>query len=290
MRAHWMATALVVATLAPGVALADCIHSAFEQDLDQLMAEAETEYPKLGDGRFEALTDQLLEELACLDEAASPQFASRVHRVLGLRARVVDGDDDTARAAFASSRRLDESYSWPEDVIGPRDPERAMYLAVPPEMVVFTEVARPRDGHVLFDGTETLQRPSNVPTYFQRFDAERRVVESRWLHPSDPTPAYPFVRETVAVQVDDKPPVLRVVGTGVSAALIGAGASLLAIGAWDKNNICVTVGADECVLSAKERVVTGGILLGVGVGGFAGSQFLFSAGPDGTGFRWAGRW
>ncbi len=278
MRAHGLVMALWIA--APAVASADCIHSAFEQELDQLLDEAEAEYPHGGEGRFMAVSQQLLTELACMDELVSSQFSARVHRVLGLRARVAEGSDDIARMSFAASRRIDPTYTWPADVIGPEEPERILYLSVPPGMVVFEEAPRPREGTVFFDGEETLSRPSNVPTLYQRFDGQMRIIETAWLSPGQSLPGYAMKREVVEPEQErGGASPLRTVGTVLSSSLVGAGTAMVFIGSWDKGRVCLGLDSEGCQLAARERVLLGSALVGVGVGGLAGSQLLVGAAP-----------
>ncbi len=267
----------------------DCIHSAFEDEVNDMLADAEGQYRDRADGEFGRTTDGILEELRCLDEPVSTPFSARMHRVLGLRARA-DQAEELSLAAFAAARLLDPEYTFPSDVLGERDPERVAYDGAPASMVVTVTVPQPKDGVVWFDGKQTRERPANAPTYYQRFDIEDRIVESAWLGPSDAVPPYPAVPDHVPEEVESQKKTAKIIGTALSAGLLGGGAGMVAIGTWDPGNICIAVTQKECDLAAKERVLFGGVMAGIGVGGLVGSQFLFAASPGRATLRLTGRW
>lgn len=58
-----------------------------------------------------------------------------------------------------------------------------------------------------------------------------------------------------------------VIVMGVGAAAFGAGVALLSTAVWDKSNQCL--GDTSCERQSQERILIGGVLMGVGVGGIA---------------------
>ena len=248
---------------------AACVHTAYLSEIEDLADKAEQEYPAMDAGSFVEVSGKLLQSVECLEEPMRPETAARVHRIVALRARVAEGNIDAARMAFAASRKLDDRYTFPKDMIGPRDPENIDYTAIPTSMRVTEEVRRPIEGNIRFDGQPGRERPVNWPTIYQRFEAGGSLAESKYLWPGDKLPGYQAVPEgTLDVEevIFDK--VLPAATAGLSAAALGMGIALISTGTWDKNRICLP-DEDQCILQAKERLTTGYIIGAAGLGGFA---------------------
>jgi len=285
--ATWFRAVLValMVGLAVDSAAKECIHSAFLDDISALITESETEYPKFEAGAFPEVSFRVVDEIVCLEGLADPLFVARAHRVLALRARVVDRDDVRARQGFAAARRLDPNYVMPTQMVAIRDPERAEYLAIPVEMITTTTVHQPTEASVWFDGEQTRERPSNVPTLMQLTNQAGQVVESHYLWPSDPTPAYLKVSTAVSVSQAREGKPAKVAFVATSAGIAGAGAALLLGGSLDKGSVCASLNSDECVGAANRRVLAGAVLSGVGLVGVTTGAVLLDVGPARVGAR-----
>lgn len=267
-----------------------CYHSIYTDELGEMLDKAEAEYPKWEAGQFVDLSLQVQKAIPCLDEKISPDLAARVHRVMGLRARIVDTDIDKARMAFAASRTLDPKYQFPTDFIAAGDPEHGDFSAIPLALDITTHAPRPQEGSLRFDGKQSLDRPVTFATIFQRLDGKGKIVESKYLWPGETLPAY-FTPETgETVVADDPHKVLRYTLGGVSAGLLGAGITLIGNGAWDQGHTCTGDSHSACVLQSRDRVVAGSGLTVLGLAGFAGAGVLLSDSGNPVGFSYAGKW
>ncbi|MBT3219912.1 MAG: hypothetical protein HN348_12555 [Proteobacteria bacterium] len=262
---------VVLATLfLPKTVLAVCTSNAFESEIQDLIAEAEAEYPKMDAGDFEPASRELLKTLECLEDVLQPQTAAAIHRIMGLRAKVVDDDTGKARITFAAARRLDPQYTFPEEILGPSDPELINdYNAVPTNSFATENLRPPLDGKISMDGKGGDNRIVNWPTIYQLVDKKGIVEETFYLTPELRTPYYNAIPEGT-LEMDELllDRVIPAITAGGSAALVGAGVSLIAMGAWDKKNICEVLEDDNCTKGAKERQIMGVVVTAIGLGGF----------------------
>ncbi|MBN2799845.1 MAG: hypothetical protein JXX28_11930 [Deltaproteobacteria bacterium] len=268
-----------------------CYHSAYAADLEELLEKAEVEYPKWESGQFIEISKQVQDMVPCLEEKLRPDLAARIHRVMGLRVRIVDNDVDRARMAFAASRKLTPKYRFPEDMVASGDPEHADYSAIPVALDITAHAMRPSEGTLRFDGRQTLDRPATFATIFQHIDDKGQVLETSYLWPGDPTPAY-FSPETgEELSGVDPNRGKRYVLAGVSAGLVGAGVTLIGNGGWDQGHTCVGDASDSaCVLQARDRVVGGTVLTVVGLAGFIGTGVLLDSQGSPAGLSLSGTW
>lgn len=275
MRAALLSAVLFLPFPAQAAPEAVCYYSAFVAELAELVDQAEAEYPKWDAGRFVELSEEIEDTIPCLEDKMTTDIAARVHRVMGLRARIVDGDTDRARLAFAASRALAPKYTFPEDIVAPGDPELIDYSAVPVALEITERSPRPKEGNLRFDGRQTLERPITFATIFQHIDDNGMVLETVYLWPGEPLPSY-FTTDT-GVQTSEADPnrFKKYLVGGLSAGMAGAGITLIGNGAWDKDHTCIGEAEDSaCVLQARDRVIGGAILTAVGVGGFVGLGFM----------------
>lgn len=241
------------------------------------------EYPKFNDGDFRTEAATFMDTLPCLSEPVTKDLAARIHRLVGLRARIEDGTDQRARLAFAAARAADPTYDLPSWLAGPLDPERAEYVAIPLDLISKVEARQPTDGTVTFDGLTDRQRPANVPTLFQRTSGTR-VTDTEYLWPKDPTPDYPMV----PIYEERPPGPARLIVSGASAAAAGAGGTLIALAGWDIANICPKDPRDVCRLQARDRIIGGTVMAVTGTAGFLVGQYFLDVGPNNVtvGMRW----
>lgn len=128
-----------------------------------------------GFARSAAAADAIL---ACLEAVIDPSTAARVHRVRGLTA-YAGRDTAGATAAFAAARSVEPAYNFPDTMVPPGNPLRAIYESATPSSA-FKPAAPPARGMTHFDGTASARRPSAVPTVFQLVEAGR-ATRTEWL-------------------------------------------------------------------------------------------------------------
>lgn len=93
-----------------------------------------------------------------------------------------------AETAFAAARAIEPDFVLPSAVA--TDTVNEIYRALPPGRGAVQPLPRPREGAVRLDGTQARERPLERPTVFQRTGARGEVIESVYLIPGMPTPAY----------------------------------------------------------------------------------------------------
>lgn len=236
-------------------------------DVTANLDEAEASFGRLEIPAFLESMDRLsTQTLPCLNEPLEPMLAARVHRAVGLRAF---GERDVyAVQAFAAARNLDPDYEFPEDLVAPVSPIREDYTTMSLSAGRTALSPEPKKGALLFDGTETLDRPTAWGTVFQRIDPEGVPQETSYLRPGDPLPEYEAVPRTIGPQITqrrklfgDAPPGL--VAGAFGAAVAGAGlyaAAGLSHSAWENPD---AKAAD--VEAARTR--TNALVIGAGAAG-----------------------
>lgn len=219
-------TPLLVAWLTAAAA-ADCPEPVDTTDLERAIAEAEHTFASLEVDAFKQATDRLRDLLPCLEDPLTRQLAADVHRWLGVRAF---GDrDPEASAAFAAARSIDPDHRFPPSMVPPGNPLLDAWAEIDLGVRTVALAPPPAAGSLQFDARTTLERPVSWPTLFQRLDADGAVVETAWLRPDDPLPAYPVapLLPPVALEPRRRTPLLvgavvAGVVTGVTYGLAGA--------------------------------------------------------------------
>lgn len=285
MRTWTLAASLAIAVVAAEPAHAACTGSPVSAArLRTLIDEAVQEYPRFEEGNFLGLSEVAFASVPCVNEVVNADLTARLHRMVGLRSRIVDGNDKMARLAFASARSADPSYELPSWLAGPIDPERAEYSAIPLELISRSDMREPTEeaGVIYLDGVAKRSRSRNVPTLYQR-KATDKVVETTYLWPSDPDPIY----EMVPIYEDRPPGPERLIVSGTSAGVAGAGIALMALALWDTANICPEEDRDVCRLQARDRVIGGTAMIVGGTTGFLLGQYFLDGGAGvGLSVRW----
>ncbi len=191
--------------------------------LDARLEEAERALGNVDLPAFRAAAEGATATVACLEQALTPAAAARVHRVVGLQA-FFDKDADAAAAAFAAARAADPSSTIPESWLPAGHPARKAWIHLDPVPSASERLEPPLDGDLLFDGLETLARPSLRPTIAQwRTDDE--VKASVYLWPGSAMLSYDVAGPVVISKraPRDGPSVPLLVASG--ALLAGAGVS-----------------------------------------------------------------
>lgn len=205
---------------------ADCPAPVDTGDLERAVAEAEAAFASLEVEALKAATDRLHALLPCLVDPLTRQLAADVHRYLGVRAF---GDRDPAAPTyFAAARAIDPDRRFPPSLVPAGNPLLEAWTAIDPATRTVEHAPPPAAGTLQFDARTTLERPTSWPTLFQRLDADGAVVETAYLLPADPLPAYPVAEPSPPRPPRARGPLLAgAVAAGVTtAALYGlAGAS-----------------------------------------------------------------
>lgn len=189
-------TSLLLLALAARPALAqapppasDCSARSSTGDVAAALELAEAAYADADLPALLAASDRAAEALPCVHELVSRPLAARYHRVVGLRA-FVEAHPDQAERAFAASRSIEPSYSFPPEIVPPGNPVLDHYVSLTVDTPKTLPVDRPAQGSIWLDGRESLERSISWPVVVQLTDAGGAVTATAWVEPGDPLPAY----------------------------------------------------------------------------------------------------
>jgi hypothetical protein len=265
-----------------------------------LLVTAEQAYVEMTDdpGPFGQAVIAVRVASGCLQEAADPALAARIHRLMGLH-RMVNGDDDEARRAFAAARALEPDFRFP-DTIQPADPAEPFNLvtfgmpATPTPRAQVPPLARGA-GALWFDGAAGQARPADRPTLAQHVDAEGGVVRTAYLRMDQPMFDYPVQ------QVKDRSAAWWTGGVGVGALGVAAGAGVYYAVVMNRGGCEATGDAYTCsaISTSTEEFdqtfvrptkVVGFTALGLGSALVVTSGVLFAVDPTGATVGLHRRW
>lgn len=182
-----MSWLLVAAALA---APEDCAAPATASSVSEALEASEALFATMDVEGFVARTNELESLLPCVDVPLESPTVARVHRVLGIRA-FVERDADLSVRAFAAARRLEPEYRFAATLVPESHPLRVDYTAMDPASSPVEIAPEPLEGRVSFDGLDTRERPTELPSLLQRFDRAGAVVVTDYLLPGDPLPSWP---------------------------------------------------------------------------------------------------
>ncbi len=206
--------------------------------------------------------------LACAAGPLSPDTAARVHRVEGLMA-FLDRDTGRVASAFAAARALDPSYTFPEAMIGARNPVRVAYDAAPPSGGTRPVPPPARRVTLWVDGEPVRARPDARAAIVQVQVADAPMGASVWVLPDDPLPDYRLRGEGLRVPM--------LIGAGALAA--GAGV-LWALGADARVDAFEEIPLSEAERAERQDTANtlGALTVSVGAAAAATgvSAFLFA--------------
>jgi hypothetical protein len=192
---------ILLSLTTPAVA-ADCPAPVPLAEVEARLDEAESAYGALDVDGLTAAVDTLALQLPCLDGAASPELALRLHRARALL-QWGEGRERAAIRSLASVKRIDPDAVLPEALVPAGHPlHAAMADAVPSTM---TRVPEPLDAELRLDGTVTLDRPTDAPALAQLLDARGTPRWTLLLAASDTLPAYDAVSAAPVVAATPEP-------------------------------------------------------------------------------------
>lgn len=214
---------------------------------------------------FSVARDTAREAVTCLSEPLTSGLAAELHRMEGLAAFFAE-EAERAPQAFASARRLEPDYRFPEDQVPPGNPLLDVYFTADPFAPPAVPVPEPAEGSLRFDGKEALSRPMSGPTVMQQLDGAGSLAQTTYLWPGQPLPAY--AQAEVVEPEPTKASLKRPLLTGAAGAVVASGALFAA-------NVAVHNSYDDATdLDTLDRIrgvnnglsVGSGVTLAVGVG------------------------
>jgi len=156
-------------------------------DLERRLTKAEQGFAEIDPVGLRAALEQARETLPCMGEAVTPGVAARLHRAEGLAA--LDANNRAlAEQAFAAARAVEPDFALPSAYA--TETVRDIYMAVDPARGATQPLGKPKAGSVRLDGVEARARPLERPTVFQRLGPTGEVIETAYLLPGMPVPAY----------------------------------------------------------------------------------------------------
>jgi hypothetical protein len=240
---------------------------AFEA-LDANLREAESAWGALDVQRFDGVMDSVALTLPCLEAVVTPSVASRYHLLQGLRLYAA-GDERRAELAFAAARWADREATVSLALVPEGHAIHELFVSLPVDGADTEPLPTPRGVRLVLDGTERSVRPNDWPTLFQ---IEGSEVETVYLLPGEPTPAYPAIDPPVdALPFIKSKPQLVFLGTGAAAAVV-AGVFYAVAGASAQTFEEEHADWDRADLEAQQArtntwVTASGVAGGVAVGG-----------------------
>ncbi|MFH1466883.1 MAG: hypothetical protein ABIO70_21040 [Pseudomonadota bacterium] len=183
-----MLTSLLLALTAVTPAHAACEAPTTTLQVQTLVEQAEATYTALDVPGFQAATDAIVADLACLHEPVPRYLAASVHRMVGLRA-FIDRQPERSTRAFAAARSIEPAYSFPETLVPAGNPVLSTYAAIPVESGGMAALTAPADGHYLLDGRPGTERSTAWPVIFQQVDGQGQVLATSYLWQGEPLPS-----------------------------------------------------------------------------------------------------
>lgn len=280
--------------------LAACARTFALGDIHALIDTAERAFVEMTDDPtpFGEAVAAVTQACGCLRGPADPALAARLHRLKGLH-RLVNGDDDEARRAFAAARAIEPNFRYPDTIqpADPAEPFNLVYFGMPAAPTPRAAVPPLREGAgaLLFDGAPGQARPVDRPTLAQHLDPEGRALHTAYLRMDQPLFDYPVQ------QVNDRSAAWWTGGVGVGALGVAAGAGvyyavLMKRGGCEASGDAYTCSAISTSTAefdqtfVKPTKVVGFTALGVGSALVLTSGVLFAVEPTGASLGLHRRW
>lgn len=258
--------------------------------LGMLLTDAETAFKNMDDG-YAAASGKVMAALPCVADVIPREMAARIHREVGVL-MLQSKKPERAKLAFAAAASLETWFKFDEGHAAAAlytessgmDPGTPAML--PP----------PASGSVRIDGDISLSRPTAIPALFQVVAPSGQVLQTAYLWPEDAAPEYEVASAANGGQKGGGGGGgglrrVGVVGSVLSAGLLGAGAALWVTGAADYGaDICdETLSPNPhyygqwCNDSAVPRLGAGRVLTIAGGIGLIGSGVVVMVSPAGVG-------
>jgi hypothetical protein len=179
------------------------------EGLSSTMQQALIDFAILDEEAFGAATQQVLEELPCLDEVLPPPTVAAFHRLMGLQA-FFDGRDDAAVSSFRASMRIEPGYHFPSKVAPQGGKLYRLWQAAEEGPRPFESSFRPPQGMMAWvDGAEGAVRAEELPAIVQFGLDEQRLSLTALLAPGEAPPSALPGQELLARQPPAEAPAPR---------------------------------------------------------------------------------
>lgn len=256
---------MVVALLATLASALDCPDRLTREELAAQLDAAESAWVDLDAPGFRDRANELAGLLLpCMGDLVPPDLAARTHRVLALQ-RYELGNRDAAAGSVAAAKAADPTIAFPETWL-PAD--HALVLAwQAADEPAYGKVPEPRVGNLAFDGVAGRERPRDLPTIAQQFDAAGVARATRYLGPREAFDGYDAIPRTRNALV-------------ATSAGAGLGGAALLVGSWLQYRSLLANAADPLTpaddlqgqrATSNLLFALGGGLVGVSVGLGAGA-------------------
>ncbi len=256
---------MILALIATVASALDCPDRLTREELATQLGAAEAAWVELDAVGFRDRANELAGLLLpCMGDLVPPDLAARTHRVLALQ-RFELGDPEAAARSIAAAKAVDPASAFPTGWLAADHPLVAAWGAA--EAPAYGKVPEPRVGSLAFDGVTGRERPRELPTIAQEFDAAGVARATRYLGPRETFDGYdaiPRTRNTL-------------IATGAGAGVSGAA---LLVGIWLQYRSLLANAADPLAPADDlqgQRATTnalfalGGGFVGVGIGLGAGA-------------------
>ena len=131
-------------------------------------------------------------EVGCLAEVLTPELSAKIHRLRAIQADPLGMalQKPEVLGALSAARVLEPSFDL-TTLLPPEHGLVAAYSILSGTAPETEKLVKPQAGALAFDGTISQHRPIHMATLYQRLDDTGVVVETAWLAPQTPLPAYP---------------------------------------------------------------------------------------------------
>jgi hypothetical protein len=163
--------------------VATCTAMVAPADLDQVLADAEEAYRELDEPGFLDSVDTAFIRTPCLDRAASPELAARLHRLVAVR-RWGEAPELAVRSLHAAARAAPDLGV--EGLVGPSHPLARSWDPTPART---ERIPTPMRGELHLDGQVSKRRPVDAPVLAQLVEGDT-VRFTALLAPNAPLPDY----------------------------------------------------------------------------------------------------
>ncbi len=150
---------------------------------------------------FQSATASMGSLLPCVADPITRGTAARIHRMQGM-GRFLARDPEGEEAAFAAARWVQPGWNWPADLVPVGHPLLKHYVAADLGDPALETTLPPVEGASMFDGRESLDRPTKWPTVHQHLSDDGAVLGTWWLQPADAIPDYPRKNKPAPVEDD----------------------------------------------------------------------------------------
>ena len=259
----------ILLVLVPTAAAVDCAEPISHEEIQGKVAVAEAAYRDLDDTLFRDSVNEVAGILLpCAKDALPKELVARYHRLMALHLFTI-GDTENAVLSAMSAKSVLPDEVWDEQMVPANHELRVSWDSQEPDAKT-RRMPEPKAGSLAFDGDHTRERPRNLPTVAQVFNASGISERTYYLGPNESLPTYAAIPR-------QRNSLLICSGSAVLLAGVGYGM------AWSANGQLYELAADttnpDAVLDGKRAqanmmTLLSGAMLGVGAGCGTGAALV----------------